>query len=160
MRVAQTAAASTRDEHSRAVVAHVGDELVRVAHQRAERHGDDDVIAILAVAIVGAAWCAVWSVKATLVAEVEQRRPLRVTEQVDRTAASTIAACGPAARHVLLAPEGDHAVAAVTGMHDDVGFVYEHRSVTSREKRKTRIAAGLSTLARAAARSRAALLVG
>src|SRR5262249_49529855 len=122
---------------------------IAFVHKRAERHGDDDVFAVFAVAVVDAAMLAVWRHERTLMAKVDQGRALRVREQIDGAAAATIAAARATARHVLLAPESDHAVAAIACAHRDVGFVYEHRRETSPEKRKPRIAAGSCVIGRA-----------
>jgi hypothetical protein len=43
---------------------------------------------------------------------------------------AAIAAGGPAARNIFLAPKGHAAVAAVAGLHEYFGFINEHRNKT------------------------------
>ena len=56
--------------------------------------------------------------------EVAQRA---VDDDLDVAAAPAVAAVGPALRHVRLAPERDHPVAAGAAAHVDLGAVGEHR---------------------------------
>ena len=49
-----------------------------------------------------------------------------VRDDHDISAATAVAAIGPAFRYMRLAPEGDHAVAAVSTSHVDARAVVEH----------------------------------
>src|SRR5690606_40387443 len=59
------------------------------------------------------------------IAVVDQRVDVAIGDRVDAAAASAVAAVGAAARHVLLPPETDGAVAALAGVHFDTRFVDE-----------------------------------
>jgi hypothetical protein len=60
------------------------------------------------------------------VLEIAERRLAGVDLQVDRPAASAVAAVGPAARHVRLAPEGRCTIATIAGADGDRDLIEEH----------------------------------
>ena len=64
--------------------------------------------------------------KFAIVAVAQQRVVVRVGFQDDAAARAAVAARRAAARHVLLAPERDAAVAAVAGLYVNFGFVNKH----------------------------------
>jgi len=50
--------------------------------------------------------------------------------EVDAAAVAAVAARGTAARNVFFAAEGHAAVAAVAGLHEDLGFINKHGNKT------------------------------
>jgi hypothetical protein len=52
---------------------------------------------------------------------------MRIGDQHDIASAAAVTAVGAAARHVLLAPEGDTTRSAVAAAHVDDRLVYQHR---------------------------------
>ena len=67
-----------------------------------------------------------------LEAEVVERGLADVDAQVDRAAASAVAAVGSAAGDVGLAAHGGCPVTAGTGTHGDADIVEEHRAIVAR----------------------------
>jgi hypothetical protein len=67
-----------------------------------------------------------------LEAEVAERRLAGIDREMDRSASAAVAAVGPAAGDVRLAPERDDPVAAGAGLDVDLGSVVEHRLHRSR----------------------------
>ncbi len=96
------------------------------------RHRHDDVVAARAVALLA---LPVAAAPRPLMGREAQRgevAPRFVADQDHVAAAAAVAAVGPAARHVRLAAERDHAVAAGAGLDVDLGPVVEHRLHRSR----------------------------
>src|SRR5690606_4339198 len=75
--------------------------------------------------VTASARLAVLGLEPALHAEVRERVQSFACDEVDAAARAAVAAVGPAARNVLLAPETDRAVAASAGLDTDVGFVDE-----------------------------------
>ena len=98
-----------------------------VDHGRPGRDGEEQVVTGLAVALLALAAAARRRPEVVLVAEVVERRLAGIDPQVDRAAASAVAAVGSAARHVGLPAHRRRAVAARTGAHEDPDVVEEHR---------------------------------
>src|SRR4029079_4637419 len=74
-----------------------------------------------------------------LVAEVAERRLARFDSDVDRAAATAVAAVRPAARNVRFLAERGRAVAARAGLDEDLDAVEEHRG-HCRPVRSSRVA--------------------
>ena len=129
MRVAQAAPAAAGDHGPLAARDQVGDQLAgRVVVDRgAGRDGQDEVVAGLAVAPRALAATAGRRLEMLLDLEVAQRRLAGVHLEVDRAAATAVAAVGAAARDVRLAPERRGPVTAVAGADPDRHAVEEHR---------------------------------
>ena len=66
-----------------------------------------------------------------LFVEEEQGVDLVIGDDVDVTTLATIAAAGPAPRHVGFAPEGHHSVAAIAGFDVDRRFINQHASLST-----------------------------
>src|SRR5690606_1331273 len=101
------------------------DHLVGVdaVHHGAGGHGDDHVLAALAVHLPAPAVLAALGAEQLLVAEVDQGVEVLVGDQPDATAIAAVAAIRPAQRNELLAAEAHPAVAAVAGGDGDLSFV-------------------------------------
>ena len=105
----------------------VGDEpLLRVEHLRADRDGEDGVLAARAVREPAAAGAAAPGAKLLVRPEPGEVAPLRVGDEHDVAALAAVAAVGAALRHVLLAPEVDRPVAAAPGERCQSRLVVEH----------------------------------
>jgi len=127
MDVAEAAGAAFGDQRARAVAVEIGDRLAarQVADDGADRHAQDEVFAAAAVAVRAHAVLAALGAEDAGVAEVDQRVEVAVGDGPDAAAAAAVAARGPTLRHVLLAPEGGRAIAAVAGDDLNLGFVEE-----------------------------------
>ena len=79
--------------------------MVELAHDGAERHLEDQVLAVLAVLSRSLAMRAALCLEVMLVAVVDERRELGVRLEDDISSASAISAVRPAFRHIGLAPE-------------------------------------------------------
>ena len=126
MRVAPAAvAALCRD--IRLVIRHILHDLsgFLVADDRAARHADDEVRAVLALAALAAARLAGRRDILFLVAEVQKRRQIVIHLEDDRAAAAAVAAVRTALRNELLAAEASGTIAAFAALNFDIGFVDE-----------------------------------
>src|SRR5690606_36965453 len=123
--VAQPALAATGHQQALAVGGQVADHLVGVdaVHHGAGGHGDDHVLAALAVHLPAPAVLAALGAEQLLVAEVDQGVEVLVGDQPDAAAIAAVAAIRPAQRNELLAAEAHAAVAAVAGGDGDLSFV-------------------------------------
>jgi hypothetical protein len=63
--------------------------------------------------------------KVFLVLKIQKSGKPGIGLEDDVPAVATVPAIGPAARNVLLPPEGDAAIAAVAALNDNLGFVDE-----------------------------------
>ena len=130
MRVAPAAvAALCRD--IRLVIRHILHDLsgFLVADDRAARHADDEVRAVLALAALAAARLAGRRDILFLVAEVQERRQIVIHLEDDRAAAAAVAAVRAARRDILFAVEADLAVAALAGNDLDLCNINKHSVV-------------------------------
>jgi len=96
---------------------------------RPDRNAQLDDLAVRAVSLLSASVSAAAGSElphATQGGEVAQRR-VGANDHV--TAATPVAAVGPALRHVLLAAEAEGAVAAASGLDVNLRAVVEHTSV-------------------------------
>ncbi len=113
---------------------------LRIVERCAHRNLQRDRAAIQPGAVRAHAVLAALRLVLRVIAEVNQRVvPLaRLHDHV--AAAAAVAARGPPARHELLAPEGHAAVAAVAGLHANLGFIDKHGVAGVRGQRsETRI---------------------
>src|SRR5699024_5860554 len=97
-----------------------------VADDRAARHADDEVRAVLALAALAAAVFARRGDVFFLVAEVHQRGQVVIHLEDDRAAAAAVAAVRPAGGDILLAVEADLAVPALAGDDLDLCNIDKH----------------------------------
>ena len=123
--IALAAAAAARQQVFFAVGVHVAQHFarLRVAHQRAEGHGDGDVCAALAEAVIGAAPLAVARLERPAVAEVDEVAFIFVADDVHVAALAAVAAVRAAVGKALEALERVHAVAAVARLDGDLYFI-------------------------------------
>ena len=124
MRVAVAAAAALCDGDG-GVVGQVRDDqpALRVLDHGAQRHLDDEVFGILAVAEACAALAALGGSVLALVAEVHQGGKMIVRHKDDVTAAAAITAVRAASGHELLTMEAHCAIAALARMEPDGGDI-------------------------------------
>src|SRR5690606_11902568 len=131
LHVAEAALATLGHQLAVAMRGHVADHLVGtdVGDHGADRNGDDQVLAGLAVHLPAHAVLPALGAELALVAEVDQGVEVLAGPQPYAAVIAAIAAVGPAERDELLAPETDAAVAAVACADLDFGFVYEFHGV-------------------------------
>ena len=122
------AAAATLAEDEILRGGHIPNDLVRfrVAHDRAARHLDDEVLTALALAARAASVLAVRGRVFSLIAEIHQGGQIVVHAKDDTAAVSAVAAVGAAGRDVFLAVKRDRAVAAVPGLDVNFCFIDKH----------------------------------
>ena len=127
--VAETAATAARDHRLLTDGDEVADQLagVVVVDGRAGGHLEVEVRAGLAVSTGLRAATAGRRLEVMPEPEVPQGRLAGIDAQVDRAAASAVAAIRTAARHVGLLAEGRGPVAAVAGTDPDLHAVEEHQ---------------------------------
>ena len=123
------AAASALAEDKIGIVGHILDDLVGrgIAHDRAARHLNDQILAALAGAAAALPVHAVGRGVFALIAEVHQRGKIVVHAQDDVAAAAAVAAVRPARRDIFLAVERHGAVSAVAGLDGYFNFIYKHQ---------------------------------
>ncbi len=136
--VAQAAAAAAGEQDLLAVLVEVGDQLAGfvVGDDGADREAQRDVLAALAIAFLAAAVLAALGAEAAGVAVVDQGVEVAVGHAIHAAAAAAVAAAGAALGNELLAAEGGHAIAAVTGKDVDAGFVEKFHSRSTSKKKK------------------------
>ena len=135
--VAQTAAAAPGHNELIAFVAEVGKLLAAMfrlsdrprgpEHYRPDRHGHDDVLAALAVAVATLAVLAVHGTAMRNVAKIKQTRLVGGCPEDDGSAAAAVAAVRPGQWLVLLTPDRRSAVAAVSALEMHGDTIYEVR---------------------------------
>ncbi len=118
------------------VVRQVLDDLAGflVAQERAARHADDQVFAVLALHALAHAVFAVRGGIFFLISEIQQGGQVVVNAEHDRAAAPAVAAVGAARSDIFLAVEADLAVAALTGNNFDFGDINKHINPPKAEK--------------------------
>ena len=119
------AAASSLGDGDGGVVGQVGDDkaALGVLDDRPQRHLDDEVLGILAVAEACAALAALVGGVLALITEVHQSGEVVVHDEDDVAAPAAVAAVRAAGGHELLTMEAHSAVAALAGMEPDGGDV-------------------------------------
>jgi len=129
--IAAPAASAVCDQDALARVGEISDgRALFVKHQRAYRNLQDHVLAGVASAVGAFAVAAPLGLEFAIVAVAQQRVVVWIGFQIDVAAVAAIAAGGTSAWNVFLAPEGHATVAAATGLHENFGFINEHRNKT------------------------------
>src|SRR5450830_1873312 len=113
-----------------------------VAHDRAERQGNRQVLPPLAVAVRAQAVLAASGFEPRLMAKRIERVHRWVGREVDVAAVAPVAARRSPTGNEFFAPERDAPVATVSGLHMDMGFVDEHDSPTKKKPRNAGLACG------------------
>ena len=133
VRVADPAAAAARDEHALTFGRQIREQLerlVRVAglfvDQRADRHGELEIVAALAGAVRSLTVSAAPGGQLGMKPVVDERVGVRAGDDEDRTAVAAVAAARAAARHELLAAERQTSPSAIASRDVNVDFVNEH----------------------------------
>ena len=142
MDVAEATLAASGQQDRFAVDIKIGDDLpaIDIGDDGADWNTQQDVLAAATVAIAGFPVLTSFGEELARVAEFDQGIDIAVGHGLNVTAPSAIAAIRPAFRLILLAPERNHAVAAITRRDKDFGFVDEFHassftlSVTAQEK--------------------------
>ena len=124
--VAAPAAAAVGDDDAPAGRREVVHRAVLGRDLRPRRDADDEVLALGAVAQGALAVAPALGAEVRAALEGLQVAQRVVAEQDDVAAVAAVAAVGPAARHVGLAAEGQAAVPAAAGLHEDASLVVEH----------------------------------
>lgn len=125
-RVAEATATALRGDVRRAVADEVREDVARlVEHDRAVRHRQDQVLAVLARAVAALAGLAVGGAAVRLVVVVEQRGHGLVDDQHHVTAPAAVAAVRAAERLELLPVYGGTAVASATRGDVQLDAVHE-----------------------------------
>ena len=142
MDVAEATLAASGQQDRFAVDIKIGDDLpaIDIGDDGADWNTQQDVLAAATVAIAGFPVLTSFGEELARVAEFDQGIDIAVGHGLNVTAPSAIAAIRPAFRLILLAPERNHAVAAITRRDKDFGFVDEFHassftfSVAAQEK--------------------------
>jgi hypothetical protein len=131
--VAQPALAAPGDDDRLADGDEIGQELAGcVVGDRGPRwHGQDEIVAGLAVPLRALTAAAGRGLEVVPVAEVAESRLAGVDLEDHRAAATTVATVRSAPGNVRLAPEGRRAVPAIAGPDPDLHQVEEHRDLSS-----------------------------
>jgi hypothetical protein len=148
--IAEPVETAARDQHRLRLRSHVGDQLTLVqrGYHRAQRHFDDDILALvpgLVLALtVGAALCD----EPAGMAKIGQRIQILGADHVNRAAVAAVAAVGAAHRNIFLAAETDDAVTAIAGLYENIGFIDKfHRGIIPSENKKASRGRGFRSLA-------------
>ena len=126
--IAQAALAAGEKHHAFAMLGEFGHEAVGAFLEdlRARRHRQDQVAAIGTRALAALARSAIAGATVRLPAVGLEVAFVTVADQDDVAALAAVAAVGSALRDEFLATEADAAVAAVTGLQFNLGFVDKH----------------------------------
>ncbi len=112
---------------------------VAVVDERAGRHADDDVFALLAVAVIAHAGLSGLCVPMMMAGQVDERGKLRIGFEQDASAVAAVAAVGPALGDVLLPPEADAPVAAFAGPNADFSLVDEEHAGNAKTPKSQKV---------------------
>ncbi len=104
---------------------------VGVRDDGADRHGNVEIVAGRAGAVIARTGRARPALEGALDTEVRERVDARRRAQIDAAAMAAIAAIRPAERHELLAPEAGAAAPAVTGVGLQSCFIDEFHGDSS-----------------------------
>ena len=126
--VTEAALAARQEHHAFAVLGELGHEAMGALFEdlRARRHRQDQVGAVGTGALAAHAGGPVARATVRLPAISLQVAFVAVADEDDVAALAAVAAVGSALRDELLATEADAAVAAVTGLQYNLGFVDKH----------------------------------
>ena len=129
MLVAAAAPSAPRDEDTLARRGEVGEGFpgVVVEDQRAHGRLENHVRAGMACAIRAFAVASAFGAKFAVEAVAQERIVVRIGFEIHARAVAAVAARRAAAGHPFLPPEGHAAVAAVARLHQNFGFVNEHK---------------------------------
>src|SRR5581483_1504277 len=132
-RVAETAAPPLRDQDPLPLLGEIRQQLQRLAvvlgllvDEGADRHRQLEVVAVRARAVRPLAVAAPARREFGVESIVDEGVDVRAGDDVDRSAASTVAAARAAPRDALLAPERKAAAPSVPRLDVDVYFVNKH----------------------------------
>ena len=104
---------------------------IHLMDNRTDRYLHDQVVTGLAGTVLAGTFLTLPRQEFTRMAEIDQRIDTAVGLQVHTATIPTIATVRPAKGDVLLTPETDTAVPAVTGTHFNSGFVYKFHGNTA-----------------------------
>src|SRR5262245_20240085 len=99
---------------------------VVVVDDRADGYFDLEIGATAAMTVTASAVTAAFGAKCVVEAKFEKSVFVRVCDEIDIAAAASTSAIGTAARHKLLAPEGNASMPAIAGFDHDLGFIDKH----------------------------------
>ena len=105
-----------------------------VDHRGANRHRQDQILALGAGAVGAAALLAILRVEFTRVAVIDQGIEVGGGLEEYRATVATVAAVGATLLDEFLATEGHHAVTAVTGFYKNRNFVDKFHGYASRKR--------------------------
>src|SRR5438552_17080219 len=101
-----------------------------VKGKRADGHLQDHVLARMAGAVGAFAVASAIGLEFAIVTVSQQRVVVWVGFKINVSAMAAITARGTASRNIFFAAKSDAAVAAVPGLHENFGFINEHRNKT------------------------------
>jgi hypothetical protein len=139
--VAAATATATGDDDGPLGLGEVGEEEVAVLFvedQGADGDSDDQVLSGFSGHFFAHSVTASWSFPVVLSREIHEGVFGGVCDEDDRAPVPAVAAVGAPLGDILLAAEGDAAVAAVAGFHVNDGFVNEHGSGKRRRDKATK----------------------
>ena len=121
------AASAAPCQHIALTAGHILNDLLglSVPDDRAFRHSNDKVFAVLAGTACAGAVCAVLGHIFAFVTEVHQGGQVPVGDQHDAAATAAVTAVRAAVGHVFFPVEGHRPVAAVAGADGDPGSIYK-----------------------------------
>ena len=129
--VAKAAVAAAQERDALAGLGQIGQKGFVVIGEdlRARRHAQHGIATARTRLVGAAAVLALVGPEMLLIAEIDQRVEAGNAFDDDIAATAAVAAPGPAVLDEFFAPEGDAAVAAVAGLHVDLGLIEEFHGV-------------------------------
>jgi len=124
-------ATTARDHDPSARAREVGDELIAFEDLRPGGHAQLDALARGTVLPRAATGLAALRLEPAATLKARQVAEIRIGYENDISAGTSVAAVGPALRHVLLAPEAHRAVPAAPGLDPDARAIVEHSPTRS-----------------------------
>ena len=126
--VASSAPSPLSNQHSLPLLRQVSNELpgISITGHRAERHLDENIIALPALLPLALAVGASLGFEMNTALEADEGVQVRIGHQVDIATLAAIPAVRSAQGHVFLAAEADTAIPAVTSFNVNLGFIEEH----------------------------------
>src|SRR5262249_52417696 len=117
--VAMSPRPATGDDQALAVLHQLGDRSIEAPPHRPRRNHHHEVLTSLSVLALAPAVLPAAGAEMAAPSERGEVPALWVADERDVAAPAAVAAVGPAAGYVGLAPEADHAVAAAAALHVD-----------------------------------------